>query len=103
MTFPGDVNDVWKKKLTAGRTYRVTMNGKDRQDFDLWIWKPGTVEIFQTFQRCPSCKLLAARQTTSPANVETFQFRAGTTGVYYFQVAAWLKRAGGYSLAVRRV
>lgn len=103
LAFPGDVNDVWRKRLVAGRTYRVTMNGKDLQDFDLWIWKPQTIEIFQTFKRCPSCKLLAARTTISRSNVETLRFRAGKTGVYYFQVEAWLKKAGGYSLAVRRV
>jgi subtilisin family serine protease len=103
VAFPGDDNDVWSARLYKGRRYRIMMNGKDGQDFDLWIWKPGTTEIFQNFSTGSSSKLVAKRTTTHYPNVESVTFTPHGTGRFYFQVEAWLKQAGGYSLRVARV
>jgi large repetitive protein len=101
VTWPADDNDVWARTLDKGRVYRVTMNGKDGQDFDLWAWKPGTKEIFEDFGCHSGCKLLAALTTNGRRNVETFKFRARSTDLYYFQVESWLRQGGRYSLSVR--
>jgi subtilisin family serine protease len=103
VSYPADVNDVWAKKLYKGRRYRLTMNGKDGQDFDLFVWKPGTNEIFQNLATGTGSKLQAWKYTTTFGNVETYTFRARATGKFYFQVEAWLRRSGRYALRVARL
>lgn len=101
--WPDDVNDVWRKYLKKGAVYRVKLDGKNGQDFDLWGWRTGTKEIFQDFGGCSSCKLIAARTTTGYYNVETFKFKAKASGNHFFQVAAWIRKSGSYSLSIRRL
>jgi subtilisin family serine protease len=105
VAWPGDVNDVYKKRLVDGRRYRVTLNGPPGADFDLWIWKPGTKEIYQLtlgcFQQGGSCPAFAAN-STSPHADEAVSFRAHKTGTFFIQANAFYS-SGRYALKIRRI
>ena len=104
VSWPSDTNDVYKKRLVNGHRYRVILNGPAGADFDLWVWKPGTKEIFQftagCFQRGGSCPSIAAA-STSPRADEAVTFRSHRTGTFFIQVNGWYSR-GRYGLRIRR-
>jgi hypothetical protein len=105
LSWPSDANDVYEKRLVDGHRYRVTVNGPSGADFDIWVWKPGTKDIFQfpigCFQRNGSCPALAA-VSASPRADEATTFTAHKTGVYFIQVNDWYSH-GSYAVKVRRV
>jgi hypothetical protein len=96
VSWPADVNDVRKRKLRRGVTYRLKLVVPRGKDYDLIVWKPGTKEIWQ-FTR-----LRAASARAGSAD-EVVKFRAKATGVYYIQVSAWLYKSGAYSLRFARL
>jgi subtilisin family serine protease len=96
VSWPADVNDVWKKRLLKGHFYRVTLVVPARKDYDLFVWKPGAREIWQ-----PN-KFQKSGQHVGSAD-EVVQFTAGSTGMYYFNVMAWLFKTGSYKLTVKRL
>jgi hypothetical protein len=96
VAWPGDINDVRKRKLTRGRTYRFTLVVPAGKDYDLYVWKPGAKEIWQ-----PS-KFLRFSARVGAAD-EVVRFKAGTTGVYYIQVSTWLFKSGRYILKFARI
>jgi subtilisin family serine protease len=96
VSWPGDVNDVWKKRLTKGHVYRITLVVPAGKDYDLFVWKPGTKEIWQ-----PQ-KLQGASQHVGSAD-EGGQFATGSTGTYYFHVSAWLFKTGTYKLTLKKI
>jgi hypothetical protein len=105
LSWPTDDNDVFKKRLVKHRKYRIAVDGPKGRDFDLWIWNPGTKEIFQFTMgcfdqrgRCPS--VAAASAGTGPD--ESVTFRAHRTGVFYIQVNNWYSH-GPYTLKVAKV
>jgi hypothetical protein len=87
-----------------GRRYAVTLDGPRGRDFDLWIWRPGTKDLFQfssgCFQRGGACPAFAAASAGRTAD-ERAVFRATTTGTYYIQVNSFYSR-GAYALKVKR-
>ena len=87
-----------------GHRYSVTVDGSRGSDLDLWVWRPGTKDIFQftigCFRRGGACPALAAA-SASPSSDEHAVFRATKTGTYYFQVNSWYSR-GRYTLRVKR-
>jgi hypothetical protein len=94
VAWPNDVNDVRKRKLYKGRTYKVTLIVPPGADYDLYVWKPGAKEIWQfptKFQR--------ASATIGSAD-EVVKFKAGSTGVYYLHVMAWVQEDGNYTLKI---
>jgi subtilisin family serine protease len=104
MSWPSDVNDVYKKRLVDGRRYRVTVDGPAGSDFDLWVWKPGTQEIFQFVSDCfqtSGCPPLAAVSATTKSD-ESVAFTAHRTGTFYFQVNDWYT-SGRYVLRVKKI
>lgn len=105
VTWPHDVNDVYKKKLTRGRSYKVVLNGPGGDDFDLLVYSPGTKEIWQIQGGCygfgGECKLVAYPGQTDAD--ESAKFTAPSTGTYYFQVAAFPSSAGSYTLKITRI
>ena len=105
LSWPGDANDVYKRRLVAGRRYRVVLDGPLGADFDLWIWKPGTVEVFQftegCFERGGSCPAFAASSVSQKAD-EAVTFKAHRTGVFYIQVNGWYS-GGRYALKIKPV
>jgi subtilisin family serine protease len=106
VSWPADANDVFHKRLTKGSTYRVVLNGPKGKDFDLWVWRPGTREIFQftskcfatNLQTCPSLQAFSAGKTAD----EAVTFKAPKTGVFYLQVNGWYS-GGSYVLTIKKV
>jgi subtilisin family serine protease len=96
VSWPADVNDVKKKKLFRGHTYRVTLVVPAHKDYDLFVWKPGAKEIWR-----PGKIVKASRKIGS--GDEALQFKADSTGTYYFQVMAWLFKSGSYKLTVKKL
>jgi subtilisin family serine protease len=96
VSWPSDVNDVKKKKLFKGHKYRVTLVVPAHKDYDLFVWKPGSKEIWR-----PGKIVKASRRIGS--GDEVIQFTAGSTGTYYFQVMAWLFKSGSYKLTVKKL
>ncbi len=105
VTWPEDVNDVFKKRLVKGADYRVRLDGPAGTDMDLVVYKPGTREIWQVEDGCLGgrgrCKML---EYPAQADAdESVTFRARKTGTYYVQVAAYLLGEGRYTVKVTRI
>jgi subtilisin family serine protease len=96
VAWPADINDVRKRKLTRGRTYRFTLVVPAGKDYDLFVWKPGAKEIWQ-----PG-KFLRASARAGAVD-EVVKFRARSTGVYYIHVSTWLFKSGRYTLKFARL
>lgn len=105
VAYPHDVNDVFWKRLRKGKRYEVTLEVPKRKDYDLWVWKPKTKEIWQLEARClgagPGKCLIQGASTSGKGKDEVLRFKARKAGRYYFQVSAWLKNKGKYVLSVR--
>lgn len=98
--WPADVNDVYKHRFRRNRRYRVRLNGLARRDFDLYVYKPGTLEIWQPHR-------LVGRGIGGTAD-ETVTFRAPSTGMYFIQVTVWpftrgVLFKGSYALTLKQV
>ena len=104
VSWPSDDNDVYKRRLVKGHRYSVTLDGPRGRDFDLWIWNPGTKDIFQftagCFQRGGPCPAIASA-STGPSADEHTTFRAHKTGVFYIQVNSWYSH-GRYTLRIKK-
>jgi subtilisin family serine protease len=104
VSWPSDDNDVYKRRLVKGHKYSVTLDGPRGRDFDLWIWNPGTKDIFQftagCFRRGGSCPAIASASTGRSADEHT-TFRAHKTGTFYIQVNSWYSH-GRYSLRIKK-
>ena len=105
LAWPADANDVYKRKLRKGIRYQVILNGPSGSDMDLWVWRPGTTEIFQftsgCFFRGGACPALQAVSGGRRAD-EKVTFRAPRTGVFYIQVNGWYS-GGRYTLTMHKV
>lgn len=102
VSWPEDVNDVFKKRLDKGAVYRVTLDTAGDADLDMQIYKPRTKDIWQVDDSCfvvgGRCQLLYYDpQLTGDA---AFRFKARRGGPYYFHVNAWLLETGSYQLKV---
>jgi subtilisin family serine protease len=96
VSWPADINDVRKKKLSKGHLYRITLGVPAGKDYDLYVWKPGTKEIWQPGK-------LAKGSAHAGSADEVAQFVTGSTGVYYIHVSAWLFKSGNYKLTVKKL
>jgi hypothetical protein len=110
LKWPEDVNDVYKKSLTAG-TYKVTIDGDAPAagtSLDVYAWAAGSKEIWQLPPACydntPStkCPMIggAANGATSD---ESFNFVAPTSGTYYIQVSSWFTDLDGYTVSIEKL
>lgn len=97
--WPEDVNDVYRRRLLAGRAYTFRLDVPRGRDFDLYLWKPGTLEIWQCWAPGLSPCQLARSGTRGPGRDEAFVFRPRRTGTYYVHVSSWFSR-GSYRLSV---
>jgi subtilisin family serine protease len=95
VAWPSDVNDVYKRKFTKNVRYRVRLDGPRGKDFDLYVYKPGTKEIWQPAR-------LSGRSISLSAD-EAVTFRPGVTGTFFIQVSAWLANSGSYKLIITRL
>jgi subtilisin family serine protease len=104
VSYPDNVNDVFRVDLRRGVRYEVTLEVPPGRDFDLFVWKPGTLEIFQLDVRCLSggaCRTLAGVGGLGRGRDELVEFTATRAGTYYLQVVAFFS-SGSYRLAVNR-
>jgi subtilisin family serine protease len=105
VSWPSDDNDVYKKRLVKGHKYSVTLDGPRGADLDLWIWNPGTKDIFQfsagCFSRNGPCPAVASASAGTGADEHT-TFLARKTGTFYIQVNGWYSQ-GRYTLRVKKV
>jgi subtilisin family serine protease len=108
VSWPDDVNDVFKRFMKKG-TYRVLLDGPKGKDFDLYVWKRGTTEIWQYELACDpfvgppgQCKLMKARAGTT-ADEEIKKLKIKVKGVYFFHVSAFLFSQGKYRLSIERL
>jgi subtilisin family serine protease len=103
--WPGDVNDVFRKRLVDGAKYRVRLNGPALRNLDLWVWKPRTKDVWQIDEDCAffgRCRTAAVLDRPGTGE-ERVVFKAGRTGTYYFQVTAPLFGDGSYVVTVTRL
>jgi hypothetical protein len=105
VSYPSNVNDVFKVRLKGGLDYGVVLEVPARQDFDLYVWKPGTVQIWQVEPGCDwvgPCRWLQEAGTRGKGKPEEVAFRARKSGTYYLQVTSWFS-SGRYRLLVGRL
>jgi len=105
VSYPSNVNDVLKVRLRRGLDYGVVLDVPARQDFDLYVWKPGTVQIWQVEPGCDwvgPCRWLQEAGTRGKGQPEGLAFRARKSGTYFFQVTSFFS-TGRYRLLVGRL
>jgi subtilisin family serine protease len=93
LAWPGDVNDVRKKRLIRGKTYRITLVVLSGRDFDLFLLKADTKEIWQ-----PG-KLIRA-SFKGPGGDETFTYKPGATKTFFIHMTWFFGGNGNYTLKV---
>jgi thermitase len=100
LSFPTDINDIFKKRLRAGKRYAVLLDVPRRADYDIFVWKPGAADTWPIDYRCGgfSC-LLQERAVRGKGKDEYLEFTARKTGTYYFHVTDFIGR-GSYTLVV---
>jgi hypothetical protein len=96
VAWPSDINDVRKRRLVAGHRYRIKLVVPAGKDYDLYVWRPGTKEIWQPNK-------LRARGAHRGAVDEVVTFAPGSTGTYYIHVSAWWFKSGKYTLSITRL
>lgn len=98
---PQDFNDVFKKPLRKGDRVRITLRSR-RSPLDLFVWKPGTKDIWQFEDECftggKACRL--RDWAAGPSRLKRVRFEIGRTGTYYFHVSARGDDRARYGLIV---
>jgi hypothetical protein len=105
VSYPSNVNDVFKVRLRRGVNYGVALDVPARNDYDLYVWKPGTIQIWQVEPGCDwvgPCRWLLGSSARGKGKPEALAFRARKTGTYYLQVTSWFS-TGRYRLLVGRL
>jgi subtilisin family serine protease len=93
VSWPNDVNDIYKRKLRRGESYRFTLAVPKGKDYDLYLLKPGTLEVWQPFR--------AARASLGGPGVdETFTFTAKEAKIHFVHVSSWFSD-GRYAVRIR--
>jgi hypothetical protein len=97
LSYPTDVNDIYRMRLRAGRTYAVLLDVPRRADYDIYVWKQGATDTWPVDYRCGlSCNLLKSG-TGGLGRDEHIEFTARKTGTYYLHVTNFRGR-GSYIL-----
>ena len=106
VTWPGDVNDVYRKWLKRGRKYVVNLQAnRQNQNLDLVVYKPGTQDVWQLENGCVGgfgeCHVIKPFAGFSSDGTERIEFRAPRGGNYYFLVSSYFDDST-YRIGVRR-
>jgi subtilisin family serine protease len=105
LAYPTNVNDVFKARLRRGKRYGVSLAVARGKDFDLYVWKPGTSQVWQLEPGCDAvgrCRWLLTSSARGKGKDEFVSFRAKKAGVYYFQATSWFS-SGRYTLRLGRL
>ncbi len=100
LNIPADRNDIFKMRLRAGRRYAVLVEVPPQRDFDLFVWKPGSLDTWPTNYGCGALSCLLLRAGLAGKGVDEYvKFTPKKTGTYYFHVNAF-KGSGSYVIYV---
>jgi subtilisin family serine protease len=99
LSFPTDVNDIYRKRLRAGTAYAVVLDAPRRADLDVYVWKPGATDTWPVDLGCGFSCSLQKFGIKGRGKDESFVFTARTPGIYYFHVTL-LQGRGRYDLRV---
>jgi subtilisin family serine protease len=105
LRYPTNVNDVYSARLRHGRRFGAYLGVPAGKDYDLYVWKPATQQIWQFEPGCDGfsrCRWLLSSSTRGKGKDELVAFRARKSGTYYFQVTSWYS-SGRYGLVLRRI
>jgi subtilisin family serine protease len=105
LRYPTNINDVYAARLRRGARYGAVLRVPVGKDYDLYVWKPGTHQIWQFEPGCDGfngCRWLLVSSTRGKSKDEGISFRARKGGTYYLQVTSWYS-SGRYRLAVGRL
>jgi hypothetical protein len=94
-----DVNDVYRRRLVEGERYSVELDVPAGSDFDLYVWEPGTKDLWPVDGGCGFSCALAARGVRGAGTDEAFVLEPISTGWYWFVVTV-RKGSGSYTLRV---
>jgi subtilisin family serine protease len=105
LMWPHNSNHVYKKRLVRGARYRVRLQGPPGQDFNLWLWRPFTRDIWQIEEGCIGgpgrCAIFQVRDEPG-RSFARITFRAPASRVFYIHVSAFLFSGGNYTLRAWR-
>ena len=106
VSWPGDVNDVYRKWLKRGRKYLIRLQAdRQQRNLDLVIYKPGTKDVWQLESGCAGgfgeCHVIRPFDGFSGDGTERIEFRAPRGGNYYILVSSYFDDST-YRLRVRR-
>ena len=99
LSFPADINDIYRKRLRAGREYAVHLDVPRRADYDVYVWKPGATDTWPVDLRCGFSCNLQKGGIKGRGKDESFVFTARKPGTYYFHVT-FVRGRGPYDLSV---
>jgi subtilisin family serine protease len=94
VNWPNDVNDIFRKRLRRGELYRMTLSVPPGRDFDLYLLRPGTVEVWQTGS------VLRSSVTDRTGADESIRFQAKRSKIHFIHASTWFTD-GSYTLRVR--
>ena len=104
VTWPADVNDVYKKTLRRNVRYAATLRaGNTRRNINLVVYKPGTRDVWQLEDGCAGgpgrCHVVKFLTGMSKDGTERVEFTARQNKTYYFLVNSYFVDIG-YTLRV---
>ena len=99
LSYPTDINDVFRKRLRAGKRYAVLLDVPRRADYDIYVWKPGAADTWPIDYRCGFSCNLERFSAKGKGKDEYLEFTARKSGTYYFHVTNYAGR-GPYDLLV---
>lgn len=100
LSFPTDINDIYKKRLRAGKRYAVLLDVPRRADYDIFVWKPGAVDTWPVDYQCGGLSCLSQKVGLKGRGKDEYlEFTARKKGTYYFHVNLFSGR-GSYTLRV---
>jgi subtilisin family serine protease len=100
LSFPMDINDIYRKRLRAGKRYAVLLDVPRRADYDVYVWKPGAVDTWPVDYGCGGFSCFAQTAGLKGRGKDEYlEFTAHKTGTYYFHVTSFSGR-GSYTLWV---
>ncbi len=101
LRYPVDVNDVFRVRLKKGHRYLARLDVPKNRNFDLWVWAPGTLDVWQVEPGCGPATCHVVNAGTRPKGKdEAVRFTAKATGVFYLIVTA-RAGAGKYALTLK--
>ena len=103
LDYPVDVNDLFRVRLKKAHRYLARLDVPKNRNFDLWVWAPGTLDVWQVEPGCGPATCHVVNAGTRPKGKdEAVRFTAKATGVFYLIVTA-RAGAGKYTLTLTSV